>query len=144
MWCPYLHVILAYLRYIPSYDTGTHLMRNDLTTLAAGVNWVYLSVRLHSDMITACSQLGNFDGMAWKHFPHYYPFVRRIHWSPVASPDKEPASHAKLNIVSFVVQIFDMWMHPLLFYAPFKTLIISTDRTTPFACYATLKHSLTT
>ena len=24
----------------------------------------------------------------WKHFPRYWPFVRRIHWSPVNSPYK--------------------------------------------------------
>ena len=24
----------------------------------------------------------------WKHFPHYWPFVRGIHWSPVDSPHK--------------------------------------------------------
>ena len=26
--------------------------------------------------------------VCWKHFPHYWPFVRRIHWSPVSSPHK--------------------------------------------------------
>ena len=24
----------------------------------------------------------------WEHFPRYWPFVRRIHWSPVNSPHK--------------------------------------------------------
>ena len=28
------------------------------------------------------------DIMKWKHFPHYWPFVRGIHWSPVNSPHK--------------------------------------------------------
>ena len=26
------------------------------------------------------------DVIKWKHFPRYWPFVRRIHWSPVKSP----------------------------------------------------------
>ena len=28
------------------------------------------------------------DVIKWKHFPHYWPFVRGIHWSPVNSPHK--------------------------------------------------------
>ena len=28
------------------------------------------------------------DVIKWKHFPHYWPFVRGIHWSPVDSPYK--------------------------------------------------------
>ena len=32
----------------------------------------------------------NGDIMAWNHFPHYWPFVRGIHQSPVASPYKGP------------------------------------------------------
>ena len=30
----------------------------------------------------------NDDVIKWKHFPHYWPFVRRIHRSPVNSPHK--------------------------------------------------------
>ena len=30
------------------------------------------------------------DVMTGKHFLHYWPFVRRIHWSPVDSPHKWP------------------------------------------------------
>ena len=33
-----------------------------------------------------CSPL--HDVIKWKHFPHYWPFVRGIHWSPVNSPHK--------------------------------------------------------
>ena len=29
------------------------------------------------------------DVIKWKHFPHYWPFVRGIHWSPVNSPHKD-------------------------------------------------------
>ena len=28
------------------------------------------------------------DIIKWNHFPHYWPFVRQIHWSPVNSPHK--------------------------------------------------------
>ena len=28
------------------------------------------------------------DIMTWKHIPHYWPFVRGIHQSPMISPDK--------------------------------------------------------
>ena len=28
------------------------------------------------------------DVIKWKHFPHKWPFVRGIHWSPVNSPHK--------------------------------------------------------
>ena len=32
---------------------------------------------------------GPYDDMIkWKHFPRYWPFMRRIHWSPVISPHK--------------------------------------------------------
>ena len=30
------------------------------------------------------------DVMTWKCFPHYWPFLRHIHWSPVVSPHKRP------------------------------------------------------
>ena len=30
----------------------------------------------------------HYDVIKWKHFLHYWPFVRGIHWSPVDSPHK--------------------------------------------------------
>ena len=30
----------------------------------------------------------HYDVITWKHFPHYWPFVREIHWSTVNSPHK--------------------------------------------------------
>ena len=30
----------------------------------------------------------NNDVIRWKHYQHYWPFVRGIHWSPVDSPHK--------------------------------------------------------
>ena len=32
------------------------------------------------------------DVMAWKRFPHYWPFVRGIHWSPMDSPHTGPVT----------------------------------------------------
>ena len=40
--------------------------------------------------------------MTWKYFPHYWPFVRGIHWSPVDSPHKGP-----------VIKSLDMLLAPL-------------------------------
>ena len=39
-----------------------------------------LTYSLHEDIIKR------------KHFPHYWPFVRVIHWSPVNSPQKKPVT----------------------------------------------------
>ena len=36
----------------------------------------------------------HYDGIKWKHFPRYWPFVQGIHWSPVNSLTK--ASDAEL------------------------------------------------
>ena len=41
-----------------------------------------------------CYLGGHDDVIKWKHFPHYWPFVRWIHWSPVNSHTK--ASDAEL------------------------------------------------
>ena len=44
--------------------------------------------------VTATSPIGQWvennhdDVIKWKHFPRYWPFVRRIHRSPVNSPHK--------------------------------------------------------
>ena len=34
------------------------------------------------------AKISNDDIIKWKHFPHYWPFVRGIHWSLVNSPHK--------------------------------------------------------
>ena len=39
--------------------------------------WLSLQELMHDDVIK------------WKHFPHYWPFVQGIHWSPVNSPHKD-------------------------------------------------------
>ena len=41
----------------------------------------YLTVSSHWCLL-------HYGIMAWKHFPHYWPFVRGIHWWPVDSPHK--------------------------------------------------------
>ena len=40
------------------------------------------------DMWLNGKYLGHDDVIKWKHFPRYWPFVRRIHRSPVNSPHK--------------------------------------------------------
>ena len=45
--------------------------------------WYY---RSYYDCI--CHQSYHDDVIKWKHFPRYWPFVRRIHRSPVNSPHK--------------------------------------------------------
>ena len=42
------------------------------------------SIMIFSDISPAI--LNHDDVIKWKHFPHYWPFVRGIHWSPVNSP----------------------------------------------------------
>ena len=31
----------------------------------------------------------NDDGMTWRRFSYYWPFVREIHWLPAVSPHKK-------------------------------------------------------
>ena len=52
-------------------DTSLLVIRTRPDTTKAGGVWWY-----HEDVIK------------WKHFPHYWPFVRGIHRSPVNSPHK--------------------------------------------------------
>ena len=39
-------------------------------------------------MAVVCVISRHDDVMTWKHYLHYWPFVRGIHWSPVDSPHK--------------------------------------------------------
>ena len=39
-------------------------------------------------IVTAQGKINHDDAFKWKHFPRYWPFVRRIHRSPVNSPHK--------------------------------------------------------
>ena len=48
---------------------------------------------LYDDLVPCCdavvwSPVGHDDVIKWKHFPRYWPFVRRIHRSSVNSPHK--------------------------------------------------------
>ena len=38
--------------------------------------------------------------MAWKHSPHWWPFVRRIHWSAVVPPHGDDMQNSDLRISS--------------------------------------------
>ena len=42
-------------------------------------------VNFHANL---CETPSHDDVIKWKHFPRYWPFVRRIHQSPVNSPHK--------------------------------------------------------
>ena len=43
---------------------------------------------LYHDDVMAWKRYAHDDIIEWKHFPRYWPFVRRIHRSPVNSPQK--------------------------------------------------------
>ena len=48
--------------------------------------WITVYVLPDANIITTVSN--HDDDIKWKHFPRYWPFVRRIHRSPVNSPHK--------------------------------------------------------
>ena len=57
---------------VDSPHKGTVILSFDFfVRLCSGLPWLH-----HDDVIK------------WKHFPRYWPFERRIHWSPVNSPHK--------------------------------------------------------
>ena len=43
----------------------------------------------HKAQTSAAMSSGHDDVIKWKHFPRYWPFVRRIYRSPVDSPQKD-------------------------------------------------------
>ena len=73
----------TYLSLIQEYVNwerhGVMFFTRDITELIAAV----LAPSLHYNG-SSCHD----DVIKWKHFPRYWPFVRRIHWSPVNSPHK--------------------------------------------------------
>ena len=65
----------------PKHDTNQYVSKNlDKTT--DHLTYLFFLVIPHDDIFK------------WKHFPRYWPFVRRIHWGPVNSRTK--ASDAEL------------------------------------------------
>ena len=67
MICTKVLILAMYLGWVGLETTDSHRQR--------GQGWV-VTVMCHDDV------------MKWKHFPHYWPFARGIHWSPVNSPHK--------------------------------------------------------
>ena len=60
--------------------------------------WTYLITISHDGVIK------------WKHFPRYWPFVRRIHRSPVNSPHTK-ASDAELCCISLIGAWISGWVN---------------------------------
>ena len=50
--------------------------------------WTNAGILLIGPLGRNCSEILHDDIIKWKHFPHYWPFVRRIHRSPVNSLHK--------------------------------------------------------
>ena len=66
----------------------------DVSSTAHNDTWPGLSDR-ETALVTSSSipkpgwkQKQHDDVIKWKHFPRYWPFVRRIHWQSVDSPHK--------------------------------------------------------
>ena len=67
-----------------------------------GCNYLSLPLHLllvqHSSIYCATARAGGFimhdDVIKWKHFPHYWPFVRGINRAPVNSPHKRPVTRS--------------------------------------------------
>ena len=49
------------------------------------------------------------DVIKWKHFPRYWPFVRRMHWSPMNSPHKGQWRRALM--FSLICAWTNGWVH---------------------------------
>ena len=58
------------------------------------------------------NMLIHYDIMTWKRFPHYWPFVGRIHRWPVDSPNKGPVTRF------FIVSLFVFRLNKLLYKQP--------------------------
>ena len=50
--------------------------------------FIYVLIMLQDKSNRFC--ISHDDGIKWKHFPRYWPFVRGIHWSPVNSTGEFP------------------------------------------------------
>ena len=55
---------------------------------------MYTYTHMYTLLIVTLSNEGHDDVIKWKYFPHYWPFVRGIHQSPVIPRTK--ASDAEL------------------------------------------------
>ena len=64
---------------------------------------------MYSSYTTATTQLRHDDVIKWKHFPHYWPYVRGIHRSPVNSPHKGQWCGALMFIL--ICAWLDAWVN---------------------------------
>ena len=51
--------------------------------------WHILSVKIVIVAMNWLRKCSHGDVIKWKHYPHYWPFMRGIHWSHVNSPHKD-------------------------------------------------------
>ena len=65
-----------------------HFMFKTYTKLILFVIYMYLKIGYYVAKINSPAVAYHDDVIKWKHFPPYWPFVRRIHRSPVNSPHK--------------------------------------------------------
>ena len=70
---------------------------------ALGRNWKWSKSRKNA------SQSVHDDVMKWRHFLHYWPFVQRIHRSPVDSPHK--GQWRKALIFSLIYASMNDWVN---------------------------------
>ena len=89
----------------------------------------------------------------WKHFPHYWPFVQGIHWSPGDSPHKGQWCAALIKRLSkqswgwwFEMLSCPLWCHHnghwgnhMIFFR-ITSLALGQSYDCPSACEATLKN----
>ena len=57
----------------------------DSAASVSGLSWITWTTIAHNTVMAPCNVMAVIK---WKHFPHYWPFVRGIHRSPVNSPHK--------------------------------------------------------
>ena len=75
MWGPTLMKLLTLIKIILVFWTSTYINWSEVSICNRGMSCFITTTYANHD-----------DGIKWKHFPHYWPFVLWIHRSPVNSP----------------------------------------------------------
>ena len=75
-----LFFFLAYWYHTHSGVVVVHMVG---PTTMVGEEWCHIGKHVFQEIIYI-----HDDVIKWKHFPHYWPFVSRIHWWSVDSPHK--------------------------------------------------------
>ena len=65
--------------------------------------------RCHNIFENSLKLVSHDDIIKWKHFPHYWPFVQGIHWSPVNSPHK--GQWCRALIFSLICAWINGWLN---------------------------------